>query len=413
MSLLTVAIPTRNRSEYLPYALESCRNQFSMRFQYLVIDNCSTDDTAHVCQKYIHDPRFKYIRYDEIGNINEQFSRCLEHSDGDWLCIIGDDDCIFPDLTEVFEKSAAMAAELDLKSLSWDAPIYRWPNFSDQESNCLKYMGLNHRGDFDADHVIVRPREFATRAIFTSLKYLYQGPGVYHKACRKQVLTDLCSRFSTSEIFYHSADISVAAHLWLNEARTLHLRQPLTISGYSARSTGAAHTVADNSDAVKNYYAENPSVLTDFQSNLRALANLNESSLHLSEIGCIYMILCRALSLRGADPLPVRLYVEGEIANAGKVAPRHRKTIGTMLSHIIDNDAALAGQYDLKIFDNTDDAKSLPPFDPAERIQILKEAKNGNQLNVVSRMLDGHATGIENILDAAAYCHYRLRFGAR
>ena len=125
------------------------------------------------------------------------------------------------------------------------------------------------------------------------------------------------------------------------------------------------------------------------------------------------MIVCRALSLYGADPLPVRLYVEGEIANAGKVAPRYRKTIGAMLSHITNNDAALAGQYDLKIFDNTDGPKSLPPFDPAERIKPFKTATNGNQLNVVSRMLDGHATGIENILDAAAYCHHRLRFGDR
>ena len=413
MSLLTVAIPTRNRGEYLPYALESCRKQLSMRFQYLVIDNCSTDDTAEVCRKYECDSRFKYVKYDVVGNINEQFLRCLEHSDGDWLCIIGDDDCIFPDLTEVFKKSAAIAGELNLNSLAWDAPIYRWPNFSNYESNCLKYTGLNHRGDFDADHVFVRTREYATRAIFHNLKYIYQGPGVYHKACRKKVLADLCTRFSTSEIFYHSADISVAAYLWLNEAGTLHLMQPLTMSGYSARSTGAAHTVADNSDAVENYFAENPSALKDFQSNLTALVNFNESSLHLSEIGAIYMIVCRALSLYGADPLPVRLYVEGEIANAGKVAPRYRKTIGAMLSHITNNDAALAGQYDLKIFDNTDGPRSLPPFDPAERIKSFKTATNGNQLNVVSRMLDGYANGIENILDAAAYCHHRLRLGDR
>ena len=133
--------PDRNRGEYLPYALESCRKQLSMRFQYLVIDNCSTDDTAEVCRKYECDSRFKYVKYDVVGNINEQFLRCLEHSDGDWLCIIGDDDCIFPDLTEVFKKSAAIAAELNLNSLAWDAPIK--VKFSNYESNCLS-MGLNH-----------------------------------------------------------------------------------------------------------------------------------------------------------------------------------------------------------------------------------------------------------------------------
>lgn len=412
MYLLTVAIPTRNRSEYLRYALESCRQQTSLQFQYLVVDNCSTDETAHVCQQYQYDPRFKYIRYDVVGNINEQFSRCLEHSDGHWLSIIGDDDCVFPDLSEIFEKSAAIASELDVRSISWDAPIYRWPNFSDQESNCLKYIGLNYRGDFDADHVILRTREFSTRAILKNLKYVYQCPGVYHKACKKHVLTELCTRFSNSEIFYHSADISVAGHLWLNEASTLHLRQPLTIAGYSSLSTGASHTIADNKDAKETYYAENPAVLKDFQSNLSALAGFNESDLHMSEVGFIFMILCRALSLRGADPLPVRLYVEAEIANARKVAPRYRETIGKMVRHITNNDMALAGQYDLEVFGNTDAAKSLPPFDPAEIRQLLKQAQNGNQLSVVSRTLDGHTAGIENVLDAAAYCHYRLRFGS-
>ena len=51
--LLSICIPTYNRSGYLEQCLESIVHQERFdEIEVIISDNCSTDDTEAVCKKY-------------------------------------------------------------------------------------------------------------------------------------------------------------------------------------------------------------------------------------------------------------------------------------------------------------------------------------------------------------------------
>lgn len=93
--LLTIAIPTYNRANYLPRAIRSILEQYDERVQVLISDNASTDNTQEVvksiCNEY---PQIKYIRNSENIGPDRNFVNCYLHADGRFVLLLGDDDLI-------------------------------------------------------------------------------------------------------------------------------------------------------------------------------------------------------------------------------------------------------------------------------------------------------------------------------
>jgi glycosyltransferase involved in cell wall biosynthesis len=61
MPFFSVVIPTFNRGDLLPYAVQSVLKQTFEDFEIIVSDNCSSDDTPKVSKQF-EDPRFRYLR---------------------------------------------------------------------------------------------------------------------------------------------------------------------------------------------------------------------------------------------------------------------------------------------------------------------------------------------------------------
>lgn len=61
LPLVTVGIPTYNRSRILPRAIKSILNQTYKNIEIIISDNCSTDKTASICKSYANSN--KHIRY--------------------------------------------------------------------------------------------------------------------------------------------------------------------------------------------------------------------------------------------------------------------------------------------------------------------------------------------------------------
>jgi glycosyltransferase involved in cell wall biosynthesis len=102
MSLFSILIPTRNRSEYLRYALESVLAQSFKDLEVVVSDNASEDATREVVEK-IKDARVKYVHTGKFINVGDNFSNAFRNSSGDYFILMGDDDYLMPFyLKEVF-----------------------------------------------------------------------------------------------------------------------------------------------------------------------------------------------------------------------------------------------------------------------------------------------------------------------
>jgi len=90
---VSIIIPTYNRANYLPQAIESALAQDYPNLEVIVSDNCSTDKTPKVVKKYMNDKRFKYFRNKEnIGMVRNWRKAVFEYATGDWFIILSDDD---------------------------------------------------------------------------------------------------------------------------------------------------------------------------------------------------------------------------------------------------------------------------------------------------------------------------------
>jgi len=76
--LVSVVMPVFNGQRYLQHALDSVLAQTFMDFEFLVIDDGSTDDTTHILAR-CGDPRVRVTRMDHVGLIgalNAGIARC-------------------------------------------------------------------------------------------------------------------------------------------------------------------------------------------------------------------------------------------------------------------------------------------------------------------------------------------------
>lgn len=120
MPKVTVAIPTYNRAHYLKEAIESVLNQTYTDYELLVVDNASTDNTEEVVKSF-NDKRIKYIKNEtNIGMVNN-WNKCIDLAQGEYLIIFHDDDIMKPELlekeVEILEKdnnTVLVAANIDL-----------------------------------------------------------------------------------------------------------------------------------------------------------------------------------------------------------------------------------------------------------------------------------------------------------
>lgn len=89
----SVLIPTRNRAEYLRYAIESVRRQDYPNWELIVCDNASTDETPQLVTSYV-DPRIRFFRSAVALPVTENWNRAVAHLAGDYFIMLGDDDCL-------------------------------------------------------------------------------------------------------------------------------------------------------------------------------------------------------------------------------------------------------------------------------------------------------------------------------
>lgn len=113
MKLLTIAIPTHNRSQYLDTNLFHLCGQLKKdesRLQILISDNNSTDKTSEIVNKYISRGfDITYQKNDENIGADNNFIQCFTMSKGKYVLIMGDDDILLEGAVEnilnILEKS--------------------------------------------------------------------------------------------------------------------------------------------------------------------------------------------------------------------------------------------------------------------------------------------------------------------
>jgi glycosyltransferase involved in cell wall biosynthesis len=93
--LVSVGLPTFNRSSSLSRAINSVLHQTYPNIELIISDNASTDETQLICEKFTqHDKRVTYIRQKSNLGAANNFMEVLKQSTGEYFMWLGDDDWI-------------------------------------------------------------------------------------------------------------------------------------------------------------------------------------------------------------------------------------------------------------------------------------------------------------------------------
>jgi glycosyltransferase involved in cell wall biosynthesis len=97
--LVSVVIPTHNRSGQLKRAIDSVLAQTHRNLEIIIVDDASTDNTQDVVAAF-RDPRIRYVRRDENRGASVTRNIGIQVSTGAYIAFLDDDDEWEPEKTE-------------------------------------------------------------------------------------------------------------------------------------------------------------------------------------------------------------------------------------------------------------------------------------------------------------------------
>lgn len=101
MPKVSISIPTYNGALYLEECLESAINQTFSDIEIVIVDDCSTDKTVDVVEKFARlDSRIKIFRNKTRLGLVENWNRSIQYSTGEWIKFLFQDDVLYENCIE-------------------------------------------------------------------------------------------------------------------------------------------------------------------------------------------------------------------------------------------------------------------------------------------------------------------------
>lgn len=92
-TLVSIVTPVYNAEKFLSKTIKSVTNQNYSEFEYLLIDDCSTDNSSKIIKDFeLEDKRIKYIRLDENSGAAVARNKGLELAKGQYIAFLDSDD---------------------------------------------------------------------------------------------------------------------------------------------------------------------------------------------------------------------------------------------------------------------------------------------------------------------------------
>lgn len=242
MPLLSVIIPTRNRTRYLLDSVQVVLAN-TTDAEVIIHDNSDTDDAAHQLADVLASGRVRYFHSGESLSVVGNFEHALSKATGDYLIFIGDDDAIGPGLQDIAQWAKENAVDAVVSYTDKFLASYFWPGVQS------KYFGNAYSSqlfvhDFSGRVSLID----AKSALRTVAAKLGGGLGALPRAYHGMISKDLVQRIRArhGHLFGGvSPDIYSATLITANLNNAVVVDYPFVIPGASPSSTagqGAARS---------------------------------------------------------------------------------------------------------------------------------------------------------------------------
>jgi glycosyltransferase involved in cell wall biosynthesis len=246
--LVSVLLPTRNRLEFLRYAIETVLRQDDGDWEIVVSDNDSEEDIAgHV--EALRDDRIRYVRTAGFVPVTDNWNNALTHSTGRYVVMLGDDDGLMPGYVGRMRELVERFRDPEL--IYQGAYLYAYPGVDPAEaSGYLQPYGYAEfmRGAGDP---FVLDRETRRRMVKAAMGFRVRyGFNMQFST----VSSDLVDRLAPQGPFYQSAfpDYYATNVAFLTAREIVVEPQPLVAIGVTPKSYGFFH-MNDREEAGKAF----------------------------------------------------------------------------------------------------------------------------------------------------------------
>jgi glycosyltransferase involved in cell wall biosynthesis len=137
MPLVSVVTPVYNGEQYLASCIESVLSQSLADFEYVILDNCSSDRTLSIAEQYAKDPRIRIHHNNTLLPVIANYNRgaTLVSPEARYLKYVAADDLLLPDclkkMVELAEANPAVGLVASYK-IHGQSPTCEGPPFPQQ-----------------------------------------------------------------------------------------------------------------------------------------------------------------------------------------------------------------------------------------------------------------------------------------
>lgn len=225
--LLSIIIPTKNRSNYLKGCLDSLIKLGDKDIEIVVQDN--SDDNSQIVDyiKNIDHKNLKYYHCKDQLTQTENSELAVSNATGKYICYIGDDDSI----SNMLIEAVKLMNRYEIEALNCNMATFYWPDivfngtklpFLSFDKTKLKIEKINSK------EILYR----YLRNGFQSIRFL---PRTYHAVIARSILDKV--KLKSGKIFPGpSPDMANAVACSLVVHNHIYINAPLIISGASYSS---------------------------------------------------------------------------------------------------------------------------------------------------------------------------------
>ncbi len=117
MTAVSICIPTYNGSDFLASSLESALAQSFGKLEFIICDDCSTDDTTNIAEEYAkRDSRVRLYRNPVNLGLVENWNHTIAKASGEWIKLLFQDDILYPDCISELFRTASQTCGLFIAS---------------------------------------------------------------------------------------------------------------------------------------------------------------------------------------------------------------------------------------------------------------------------------------------------------
>lgn len=147
--LVSCTVLTYNSSATVLETLESIKQQTYEHIELIVSDDCSTDNTVEICQKWIEQNRNRFVRTELLTiekntGVSANVNRTLAVCKGEWKKWIAADDILFSNCIEDFVNFVKIHP-----AAKWVSSFVRLYHKTFDEENCYGKNMVFHRQFFE------------------------------------------------------------------------------------------------------------------------------------------------------------------------------------------------------------------------------------------------------------------------